>query len=474
MANKINIGQLLIEIGLRDKLSDQLKKINKEIKGLEKELKSLDKSFGKNTKNMDVLAEKQKLLNQVIGKSQDRISKQVAERDKLIQKYNEEKQALDDMVNSNTASTKEIEKQKIAVADRIKQINKLTDGIEKDTRIQDKNIKQLKQVEEQMYRVANGIETYDDKMQRIQKTTSETMQELEHQQKILSMQDKTWKEYNTVVSQVETKLRASQEIYKSTAQEIQKLTQEQQQNIKTKNELIAKYDLENQKLQEITKRYGEGSIEWKNQLAIVEQVNRQKNEAIRVDEEYTRQLEQKNQVLTQSRRDMETYTVEMSKLGNTKIQQNLHKTSNLFTEIGEKTAGASVVGGTFSTGATKIFMDYESGLAKVSTLVDTKVVDMKKVGESIKQISNETGQDISSMMEGAYQALSAGVKVGDLNEFLATSSKLATAGFTDNASAVKLMSQIMNNYGKEAGNAEQIASKLIATQNLGVECCSIA
>lgn len=98
--------------------------------------------------------------------------------------------------------------------------------------------------------------------------------------------------------------------------------------------------------------------------------------------------------------------------------------------------------------------------------MDTKVVDMKKVGESIKQISNETGQDISSMMEGAYQALSAGVKVGDLNEFLATSSKLATAGFTDNASAVKLMSQIMNNYGKEAGNAEQIASKLIATQNL--------
>ena len=105
---------------------------------------------------------------------------------------------------------------------------------------------------------------------------------------------------------------------------------------------------------------------------------------------------------------------------------------------------------------------------KVSTLVDTKVVDMKKVGESIKQISNETGQDISSMMEGAYQALSAGVQIGDLNEFLATSSKLATAGFTDNASAVKLMSQIMNNYGKEAGNAEQIASKLIATQNLGV------
>lgn len=463
MANKINIGQLLIEIGLRDKLSDQLKKINKEIKGLEKELKNLDKSFGKNTKNMDILAEKQKLLNQVIGKSQDRISKQVAERDKLITKYQEEKQALDDMVNSNTASTKEIEKQKIAVADRIKQINKLTDSIEKDTRLQDKNIKQLKQVEEQMYRVANGIETYDDKMQRIQKTTSETMQELEHQQKILSMQGKTWKEYNTVVAQVETKLRASQEIYKSTAQEIQKLTQEQQQNIKTKNELIAKHDLENQKLQEITKRYGEGSIEWKNQLAIVEQVNRQKNEAIRVDEEYTRQLEQRNQVLQQSRRDMETYTVEMSKLGNTKIQQNLHKTSNLFTEIGEKTAGASVVGGTFATGATKIFMDYESGLAKVSTLISDKTVDIKKVGEDIKKISNETGQDISSMMEGAYQALSAGVKVGDLNEFLATSSKLATAGFTDNASAVKLMSQIMNNYGDSAGNAEQIASKLIAT-----------
>lgn len=463
MAGRVDIGQLIVEIGLRDKLSDQLKKINKEIKGLEKELKSLDKSFGKNTKNMDILAEKQKLLNQVIGKSQDRISKQVAERDKLITKYQEEKQALDDMVNSNTASTKEIEKQKIAVADRIKQINKLTDSIEKDTRLQDKNIKQLKQVEEQMYRVANGIETYDDKMQRIQKTTSETMQELEHQEKILSMQGKTWKEYDTVVAQVETKLRASQEIYKATAQEIQKLTKEQQQNIKTKNELISKHDLENQKLQEITKTYGEGSIEWKNQLAIVKQVNEQKKEAIRVDEEYTRQLEQKNQVLTQTRRDIEQYSVEMGKLGNTKIQQNINKTVGVLEQVAEKTAGASVVSSALTAGSTNIFMQYEQGLAKVSTLVDTKVVDMDKVGKDIVRISNETGQSVSGMMESAYQALSAGVKVGDLNEFLATSSKLATAGFTDSASAVKLMSQIMNNYGTEAGNAEQIASKLIAT-----------
>lgn len=105
---------------------------------------------------------------------------------------------------------------------------------------------------------------------------------------------------------------------------------------------------------------------------------------------------------------------------------------------------------------------------KVSTLVDGSKEKVAKVGQDIKRISNETGQDISGMMESAYQALSAGVKVENLNEFLETSSKLATAGFTDSASAVKLMSQIMNNYGDSAGSAEEIASKLIKTQDLGV------
>ena len=448
---------------MKDNLSKELGRINKEIKGLEKELKGLDKSFGKNTKNMDVLAEKQKLLNQVVEKSREKINKQVAERDKLVQKYNEEKTALDEMVASNTASTKEINKQKQAVLDRANQINKLNDQIEKATIQEEKYVRQLKTNGEQMYRVANNIQTYDERMQSIQKTSSEMVTELEHQEQILSKQGKTWKAYDSTVAKTQTQLQASIETYRATTQEISRLTQEQQNNLKLKNETISKLTQEQQKLEEIRKTHSESSQEYINQTELISKLNREKWNYIQTEEQITQQLEQRSQVLQQSRRDIETYTVEMSKLGNTKIQQNINKTVGVLEQVAEKTAGASVVSSALTAGSTNIFMQYEQGLAKVSTLVDTKVVDMDKVGKDIVRISNETGQSVSGMMESAYQALSAGVKVGDLNEFLATSSKLATAGFTDSASAVKLMSQIMNNYGKEAGNAEQIASKLIAT-----------
>lgn len=364
MSSRIDIGQLIIEIGLKDNLSKELGRINKEIKGLEKELKGLDKSFGKNAKNMDVLAEKQKLLNQVVEKSREKINKQVAERDKLVQKYQEERQALDEMVSSNTASTKEINKQKQAVLDRANQINKLNDQIERATIQEERYVKQLRENGEQMYRVANNIQTYDERMQSIQKTSSEMVTELEHQEQILSKQGKTWKAYDTIVAKTQTQLQASIETYRATTQEISRLTQEQQNNLKLKNETISKLTQEQQKLEEIRKTHSESSQEYINQSELISKLNRQKWETIQTDEQITQQLEQRNQVLQQSRRDIETYTVEMSKLGNTKIQQNLHKTSNLFTEIGEKTAGASVVGSAFTAGTAKIFLDYEQGLAR--------------------------------------------------------------------------------------------------------------
>ena len=51
--------------------------------------------------------------------------------------------------------------------------------------------------------------------------------------------------------------------------------------------------------------------------------------------------------------------------------------------------------------------------------------------------------------------------------FRSESTKLAKAGFTDATTSVDVLTTVMNAYGSSAGTAEEIANKLIQTQNLG-------
>ena len=458
----------MIEIGLRDNFSKEIAGINKEIKGLEKQLRELDKSFGSTSKSMTGLQEKQKVLNQLIEKSQGKISKTVQERDKLIQKYNEEKEALAQVTAEHGENSTQANKARQVLVDRANQINKLNEQIERATINEERYTQQLSNVNEQMHRVSNGIQTYDERMESISKSSSQLVSDLEVQEQILQRQNKSWRAYDTTVAKTQTQLRASVETYRASTEELTRLTQQQETLTQKRQENLTVLEQERTKLEEIRQTHSEQSSEYANQVNHI-------NSLIRAEARYEQTLNSTEEQISRiqetqrtARREVALYTQEMTELGNTRIEQNLHKISNTLTTVGENTAGVSAVGAGMGAGFSKLFMDYEQGLAKVSTLVDTKVNDMQKIGADIKQISNETGQDIANLMESAYQALSAGVQVGDLNEFLATSSKLATAGFTDSASAVKLMSQIMNNYGTEAGTAEQIASKLIQTQNLGV------
>ena len=48
-----------------------------------------------------------------------------------------------------------------------------------------------------------------------------------------------------------------------------------------------------------------------------------------------------------------------------------------------------------------------------------------------------------------------------------TAGNLAKAGFTSTTTAVDVLTTAMNAYGKSAGSADQIANKLVRTQNLG-------
>lgn len=113
------------------------------------------------------------------------------------------------------------------------------------------------------------------------------------------------------------------------------------------------------------------------------------------------------------------------------------------------------------------FQEYETGLAKVSTLADPNIKSMTEISSEIRKVSNEVGQYSTEIAEATYQAISAGVDTADAVEFVATANSLAVGGFTQNATAVDVLTTAINAYGLEVEDASQVSDYLITTQNLG-------
>lgn len=108
----------------------------------------------------------------------------------------------------------------------------------------------------------------------------------------------------------------------------------------------------------------------------------------------------------------------------------------------------------------------ETAFAKVSTLL-ADGTDTTAYFDSIKKGSQETGIAVGDFAEAVYSALSASVDQGHAVEFTTSAMKLTKAGFTDAATAVDVLTTVLNAYGLEASQATRIADKLITTQNLG-------
>lgn len=130
-----------------------------------------------------------------------------------------------------------------------------------------------------------------------------------------------------------------------------------------------------------------------------------------------------------------------------------------------KTITAPVVA--FGTASGKMAVDFESSMAKVSTLVDTNSTDMGKMQKDIINVSKQYGVSASDVAEATYQAISAGQDAGDAVDFVNQSMGLAKAGFTDASTAVDTMTTVLNAYGMSADQAFHVSDALITTQNLG-------
>ena len=163
-----------------------------------------------------------------------------------------------------------------------------------------------------------------------------------------------------------------------------------------------------------------------------------------------------------------------TKIDETGLKAGISHVESSLDGLKKKIAGLGI-GAALGAGikqAASNFSAFESSLAGASTLFGDVAVDMESLSGSILKLSNDTGIAATSINEGLYQALSAGVPVtedmGVAMDFLSKSAKLAKAGFTDMPIAIEATAKTLNAYGMSVEEAGRIQDILIQTQNLGI------
>lgn len=126
-------------------------------------------------------------------------------------------------------------------------------------------------------------------------------------------------------------------------------------------------------------------------------------------------------------------------------------------------AGAAVI---------KFGTDFETSMAKASTLVDTTQYSMDDLSNKILDVSDKTGVAAEELGEAMYSALSASVPLGeegaDMMMFLEKSAQLAKSGFTDVDTAVSATAKVLNAYKMDVSETDKIHKILMQTQNKGI------
>ena len=113
------------------------------------------------------------------------------------------------------------------------------------------------------------------------------------------------------------------------------------------------------------------------------------------------------------------------------------------------------------------FIEFESAMAEVSTLVNTANVDMKSLESGVVDLSKKYGQDAGGLANALYQVISAGVDAGDAIQFLDVATKAAIGGVTDTKTAVDVLTSAMNAYGLSTDDVTDISDSLFTTVKLG-------
>lgn len=147
-----------------------------------------------------------------------------------------------------------------------------------------------------------------------------------------------------------------------------------------------------------------------------------------------------------------------------KIKENIAATK---TQLLGTIGAIGAVTAAIYAGPVQAAQEYETAIAKVSTIADANAVPIEEMSSEIMKLSNTTGIAASQIADDVYNAISAGQQTGDAVNFVSYSTKLAKAGFAESAQTLDVLTTILNAYGMEAEEVSKVSDMLVQTQNKG-------
>jgi len=152
--------------------------------------------------------------------------------------------------------------------------------------------------------------------------------------------------------------------------------------------------------------------------------------------------------------------------------ENFDKVAKTVENTADKVASASkrmALALSAAGGAALYFAtSFETGMAEVSTLVDTTLVDMQNLEDGVRSLSVEFGESHSTMTTALYNTLSAGVDATESIELLSVANRAAIAGVTDVNTSLRGIVQTLNAYGMGTDQAERVSDIFFSAVKEGV------
>lgn len=278
------------------------------------------------------------------------------------------------------------------------------------------------------------------------------------------------KQTEKIMAQYNQQLEKNKTALSSNQSELTKLASKKKELTKQYKDAVKTYGEESQEAQKLKGELSQVSSEYDKMKGKVET---NKNNI----QNYTAQLERQRSTLLDLQGQLQATNAEIERQGNKFLQASekfasagkaLENAGGKISELGDQVQKAGAVIVTASTAMATLAANYESGLAKVNTLVGASKEEIQAYGESVLQMSNNTGMAVEDATSALYNAISAGVSYGDSVQYINDVNKLAVGGFTDITNASNLMTQIFNIYGKTTADVTDISNKLFLVQKNGV------
>lgn len=151
----------------------------------------------------------------------------------------------------------------------------------------------------------------------------------------------------------------------------------------------------------------------------------------------------------------------------TQMQNKIKKVSEGLDKVGK---AAMVAGGivlTLCAANLKLAADFETGMASVSTLIDTNVESLAEMNKEVLNIAKRTPVALNDLTSSLYDIRSAGISANDQFVVLEKSAQLGVAGLGTTSEAVDLVTSSLNAFQLKGNDATRVYDTIFKTVKFG-------